>query len=160
MNNSTNIRSVTFRAICTNGVFRIRTRATVGPQNDSLNRTVSRASAVFQSAAILPSMGSGRLREPVEHGGPSHVLRAPAFLLRNAGTIARRICKLRGGFKALRSLSFRSRVKFCQEPGRVQSILFRPNYVNALSSLAAHVPEHAARSVGNVGKAVGESGNV
>lgn len=47
------------------------------------------------------------------------------------------ILNLRGGFKALRSLSFRSRIKFCQEPSRgvFQAFSLSP----VLSSCAAHV---------------------
>ena len=58
MSQSTQSPERVFRAICTNGVFRIRTRATIGPQNASLNRAVSRASASHSVAGHTP-LGNG-----------------------------------------------------------------------------------------------------
>lgn len=67
--------------------YRIRTRPLCAPGAIGMNDNLR-----FQSVALpLPSLGSGK-REPVECGGPIHALRAPVFLLRHAGTVARRIC--------------------------------------------------------------------
>lgn len=118
---SPNPRS-TFSAICvSNGVVRVRTRATVGPRNFVDYR---RASAYSQSApvtsfvrwiaAILPERR--RLAGRFERSGPVFGARLPAIFSRIRRDIRPGLLNSVGAFKALRSLSSNAFVQFCQEP--------------------------------------------
>lgn len=67
------------------------------------------------------------------------------------------ILNLRGGFKALRSLSFRTLFQSPEKPLSVARILFRENHRSLLS---LHVPKHEAGAVGNAQNPFGEIQNV
>ena len=86
----------------------IRFRPLLAPQPIAMNDNL-------RSVAALPSPGNGR-REPVECGGPTHALRAPAFLLRHAGTIARRIFDFSRRLKVPGNLSLLPFVDHSREP--------------------------------------------
>lgn len=132
------LQGVTYRAICrTNGgTWGIRTRATVGP---SLETYTSRASAT-PSAAVSSPFGSviasilpdwRKLARAIERTRTPIAL-ARAIFVRGQRTI----CNLRGGFKALRSLSFLPLIPLRQEP---TSGLFKALFLAPVLSSAAAV---------------------
>lgn len=132
----------------------IRIYREIRASNQSTTVTTPRGGVI---AAYLPRQR--RLREPVEHGGPSHVLRAPAFLQGNAGTSGLGFLNLFRRLQAAGSLLLRAIVKDPQQSdGRFFVSLVFPEVLSSFR--AAHGRNHAAWSVGNVGKAVGEFGNV
>lgn len=117
-------------AIRTCARLRWRAHSDINPGSQQARNPASHQSA----AAILP-VGIGRLREPVECGGPSHALRAPAFL--QQGT--RWILNLFRPQAAGKLFSFRvALVNGSAKPtnGVSNRFFFSPNY---LSWLAAHV---------------------
>jgi len=109
----------------------IRFRPLLAPQPIAMNDNLR-----FQSVA-LSSLGNG-WRATIEQTQPALVARAISQGLRL-------ICNLRGGFKALRSLSFRSRVKLCQEAARGIFNTLSLSPVPVLSMRAAHDEQHDRR---------------
>jgi hypothetical protein len=89
-----------FRAICTSGVFRIRTRATVGPQNAGFNSASRRVSAHIFNRTVMPLPGSDKV--PL---GSSQARR---------------------GASALNSF-LRSLLKLLQQPSRIFTVFGRPS---------------------------------
>jgi len=139
--------------ISTNGfVWSCRTRAPVGPQIASLNRAVSRASALhFRSDVNSSRVGNWR-SQPLERCTP--YVSVPGWLrhlLPSGRDMLSGISNLRGGFKALRSLlPSNPLIPLRQEPtsGRFKGFFFPP--VPLLSAL--HVRNMQQRNVQDHGK--------
>lgn len=146
-----------FSAICTNGVFRIRTRATIGPQNASLPTAKPRVRSNSRSSAtFLP--GRGNWDRTIERTNSLVALVRSLFLPVFRGDTRLGFLNFSWPFKASSSLSFGSFVKHRQEPASVQNVLLCENHLSLFA--AAHGPNHEARSIGNGQKSVGEFRNV
>lgn len=118
-------------AIRTCARLRWRAHSDITPGSQQARNPASHQSV----AAILP-VGIGRLREPVECGGPSHALRAPAFLQQGTRWISN-FCRPKP--TAGKCFSFlRSRVQACKQARGIKSILVSPNYRKVLPLLVAH----------------------
>jgi hypothetical protein len=136
MNASSKSRS-TLSAVCiSNGVVRVRMRATIGPQFPH----ASRASTFSPSSANLP-LGRGKLLTTrIEHTR-THALLVVSLFVRGHRTI----CNL---FKSGRSqpsgLSFSSRVHACKQPRGVFAISSSPTPL-----LSANHVNHKAWSNGH-----------
>ena len=141
----------TFSAICvSNGVVRVRARATVGPRNFV---DYSRASASHSNPVVfLPTCGGGPLRRSVE---PTRTLMAPLLRSFNRVGPTRLICNLRGAFQALRSLLLRSLVQHPEKSGRsvFHGFRFAPVPLCAVahaSNMHRGASENAEIKAGNV----------
>lgn len=120
-------------AISTNISVWSRTRADIGPQNASLNRAVSRASA-SPSAAYLPILpGSGKLPAAIERTLNPIALAAGSFISRGQ----RLIHEFLRAVKAPGSPLLRSLVQHPQKSGR--SVFHAFSLSPVLSSSVLHV---------------------
>jgi hypothetical protein len=106
-------------------------RSLNGPMSQNSIRQI--LPAPFSHTVVVPKQSDGR--PEALSNNPNRVARLGPSLISQG---QRLIQNLRGGFKALRSLSFRSRVQACKQARGIKSILVSPLYRKSLSLLAAH----------------------
>lgn len=117
----------------------IRTCARRWLAHGSTTNTRTQPATQSVAAKLLP-VGNGRLREPVEHGGPSQMLRAPAFLPIKRRDICRSgILKFSRTILAAGKPSFFPRINLCQEPPR--GLFYRFVFTPVLCLLSLHADQ-------------------